>query len=188
MENGDPPFYVKQVGPHLDLKPLLRDLNIISQKYKFPNERQLCLTHRKGIVDSREQLYEGAGRLKDGLSEFDYLYFNTVFVGTSFEKIFLGLSKEWEIGRMRIALLPSHSCYSMHDDHEDYRTHLALKTNSHVYIFYENGKSFHIPADGFFYDMYTGENHTVFNAGPCDRIHLLMDIRERKPLTEVCDV
>ena len=174
-----PDFYVKNVGGSMDLKALLKDLDQILQKHSF-QKWQICLTHRDGVEDPDEQLYEGTGRLKDGFNEYDYRHFNSHFRGTGFEEIYNDIARDWEIGRMRLALLPSHKCYSMHEDNEDYRTHLALVTNPHVYVFYENGKSFHIPADGNFYDMYTGENHTVFNAGPTDRIHLIADTREKQ--------
>jgi hypothetical protein len=99
--------------------------------------------------------------------EGGYHVTNPLFKNTVFE----GIIKPY--CRARFMTMVMHSTYSVHQDRAP-RLHLALDTHPHAYFFWpEHKEFFHIPADGYLYEVDTTQPHTFVNAGP-DRTHLVM--------------
>ena len=98
------------------------------------------------------------------------------------------------VARMRIARIRPNRCYSFHND-EERRLHLAVDTNSKAFFVVseyprdsnnmpvypeprfvmENLHSYHVSADGFFYNLDANHAHTAFNGGQTERIHLVIE-------------
>lgn len=143
---------------------------------------QVCVTCRTNVLDKDEQLYEGVGRLKDGLFEENYNNIADYFKNTYFEEILSGLP--FKIGRTRIMRMPPRHCMSIHYD-SGIRYHIALKTNRMAYILFKDNPSselyqkdfgimYHIPEDGKLYRMDASKIHTAFNGGMEYRYHLVI--------------
>lgn len=76
------------------------------------------------------------------------------------------------IGEARLMRLTSAETYTAHGDPDD-RYHVAIITNPHSYIIdLDDGKLFHLPADGKLWLMDTSKTHVAANFGGRDRIHL----------------
>tara|TARA_B100001173_G_scaffold203724_1_gene175727 strand:+ start:403 stop:879 length:477 start_codon:yes stop_codon:yes gene_type:complete len=81
--------------------------------------------------------------------------------------------KESGIVRTRILKLNQFQCYTYHKDYGT-RLHLAVDTNDQCF-FIENYHVFHIPADGYGYEVDTNNYHTAMNCSrePLDRVHVV---------------
>jgi hypothetical protein len=80
-----------------------------------------------------------------------------------------------KIGRMRLMKMGPKKCYWLHNDPGLIRYHFAVVTNPGAFILYEKGNHYHIPADGYAYEMDANTNHTALNSGREDRIHLVLN-------------
>lgn len=170
---------ILQLDYCFDLEAIRDDVNTVLSRYPFGHTRQLCLTHTKLMLDSKEKIYAGTGTLPAGIWEYDFTEFNQEFKSTSLEQAYQKLLPHFHIGRVRIAQLPPRQCYSMHIDTSIYRYHLAVVTNPFSYITYCHGEMFQIPSDGHLYRMNTRLRHSAFNGGTEDRIHLLWELFPR---------
>lgn len=139
--------------------------------------RAISLTHRPGSADP---YYEGSvSRRGDTdsaaprIREAEYNQFNHDFEHTYFYEVYRAMP--FAVGRMRLISLPPNTVYRMHVDTSD-RAHIALTTNSHTRLVSGRGETFHVPADGAVYQINTRAEHTAYNAGPDDRLHLVMSI------------
>jgi hypothetical protein len=144
----------------------------ISWKSDADGSQQTALQHRG------DGSYEDAcGSLKDrpDVSERDFSHMLPLYEGTTFSQII----EDFGAVRSRLMRKNMHTTYSVHKDKAK-RYHLALDTHEHAYfIFPKKGliqdrkEIFHIPADGYVYEVNTTVAHTVANCGP-DRTHLVM--------------
>jgi hypothetical protein len=76
------------------------------------------------------------------------------------------------IGEARLLKLSSAETYTAHGDPDD-RYHISIITNPHSYIIdLDEGKMYHLPADGKLWLMDTSKIHVAANFGGRDRIHL----------------
>jgi hypothetical protein len=143
---------------------------------------QIGLTYRPG---STHPWFDASGSLYDKElkhfvgKETDFTEWNPI--GEYTRKVIeqLGESVGVKFGRIRYMKLNSKTGLSVHHDFEP-RYHFVLKTNPHAYFLDctpdgdLTAKAYHIPADGYFYKVDTLRNHSVFNGGWEERIHLVM--------------
>lgn len=147
---------------------------------------QISLVHSLASKTFGEKLQDGCGALggqyaKEDRNRFDFRHFNEAFKDCYVAEVYRQV-QEWSVyhlGRMRFMVRPKHTCYSMHRD-ADIRYHIAIKTNPDVFFAFRSGTIHHIPADGHLYMSNTLIDHTVFNAGNEDRLHLVFDTLEAK--------
>jgi hypothetical protein len=111
--------------------------------------------------------------------ETDFTEWNSVGAYTKSVIDELATSMGVKFGRIRYMRLLPKTGLSVHPDFEP-RYHLVLKTNPYAYYLdctpdnEVQAKCYHIPADGFFYKVDTLRNHSVFNGGWENRIHLVL--------------
>ncbi len=160
----------------IDYDKLLNDYNKVMSNHKFNDHNQICFVNTQ---DSDNDVYQGTGDIRlahsnsYGLEEKDFTKFNTNFNGTIFEEIYKTFP--YEIGRMRLMKMGPKKCYWLHNDPGLIRYHFAVVTNPGAFILYEKGNHYHIPADGYAYEMDANTNHTALNSGREDRIHLVLN-------------
>lgn len=123
-------------------------------------------------------------------SDSDYPVFISEFANTYFHKVWEDMMAEVEDGvcRMRLMRLEHKGCLSFHEDF-CVRYHIPIITNPRAFFFMnESGKfpipsndirlgalaSYHLPADGGVFEVDTTRDHTVYNGGREERIHLVM--------------
>ena len=113
---------------------------------------------------------DGAGSFRGtDKVEVDYKNINPMFSNTPFEEIMNDVGAV----RTRIMRMITHTCYSVHQDKAP-RYHMALETNPDAFFVFPDTKEiYHIPADGYVYEVDTTLKHTFVNAG-ADRTHLVM--------------
>jgi len=137
--------------------------------------RGVSLTHRVGAVDpfsdGSNSQFDASGRKVYRESEFSQ--FNAQLMDTYFWEIYRSLP--FRVGRMRIMILPPLTVYGMHRDATQ-RAHLAVVTNPDCWLVARSGESFHVPDDGRVYVAETREEHTAFNAGSTERVHLAISV------------
>ncbi len=63
------------------------------------------------------------------------------------------------------------------------RLHIPILTHTDV-IFHTESGSRHLPADGSAYLIHVNQMHNLENNSPIDRIHLIMDIRDYKGISQ----
>ena len=134
---------------------------------------------------------EGVGSLRDtDLVERDFQLWNLPpdnYLRQEIERLKAHLNIE--TGRIRIMRLESHRGLSIHKDKE-LRYHLVLKTNPRahfgLWVGPDNltmnnysdeelfGINYHLPANGYWYQVDTTQGHWVYNGGPEERIHLVV--------------
>jgi hypothetical protein len=87
-------------------------------------------------------------------------------------------------GRTRLMIQPPKSCLTLHED-PTLRYHYAVQTNPGSFILFtaqpdadrfcvEPGTCYHIPADGYLYEMDARATHTGINTDKQERIHLVV--------------
>jgi len=139
--------------------------------------RTISLTHRPGATDP---FYDGNQSQFDQLGRKVYredlfTVFNEELRDTYFWTVYRSLP--FRIGRMRLIVLPPATIYRMHRDATK-RAHLAITTNPDCRLTWRDGNSFHVPADGSVYVTDTTIEHTAYNAGRSERVHLVMSMVE----------
>jgi len=140
-------------------------------KYFDPdkNRRELCLYAEAGVDDP---LFACSGAKGEG-QEAQAEYTEEV---PEFQRTYLlEIARTFPVPRKRVRLLLADPgrCYEMHYD-EELRYHLALVTNPGCFIVYEYCSTYHIPADGFFYEMDARYRHTALNSGSAYRVHMVI--------------
>lgn len=172
---------IRPAGVSFDLPKLQEALKQVLSRYAFhPHAYQIGLTHSERAHSPEEKIYDAAGAIWDRAKnvylrqESEFTIFNRDFIDSYFYEVYRKVS-EWSplsIGRVRLMLRPSGSCYKMHWD-DDLRYHLAIVTNDYSYFLYKNGRTYRIPADGQLYHFDARTHHTGLNAGFTDRVHLV---------------
>ena len=165
---------VNRTNQKYDLDQLRWEMNhlMISWKSDADGSQQTAIQHRGDGSFS-----DACGSLKDrpDVSEKDFSQLLPLYEGTIFSQII----EDFGAVRSRLMRKNMHTTYSVHKDKAK-RYHLALDTHEHAYfIFPKKGliqdrkEIFHIPADGYVYEVNTTVAHTVANCGP-DSTHLVM--------------
>lgn len=141
--------------------------------------RAVNLTHRpgssdpfhEGSVSRRLDTDAGAPQVR----EADYSEFNRDLEKTYFYEVYRSLP--FAVGRMRLISLPPSTIYRVHVDTSD-RAHIAITTNPYARLVSGAGDTFHVPVNGGVYRIHTRGEHTAYNAGPADRLHLVMSMSD----------
>ncbi|MFF1308110.1 aspartyl/asparaginyl beta-hydroxylase domain-containing protein [Streptomyces sp. NPDC058307] len=139
--------------------------------------RSISLTHRPEAVEpfydgNQSQFDENGNKV---YHEAEFSIFNSYFRDTYFHDIYQ--QAPFQIGRMRLMVLPPLTIYRMHVDATK-RTHLAIITNPDSRLTLRSGETFHVPADGFLYTVNTKRMHTAYNSGLQERVHLTMSMAD----------
>jgi hypothetical protein len=145
--------------------------DVLKRVYPLIDHRdELSVTCRP----SAEQPLYDTGWLPEGVKEGDYSVINPEFQGTVIEDLLLSLP--FQYGRTRFIRMPGKKCLSIHAD-PTVRYHCAITTHPDCYIVFKDGDTgtfFHIPADGYLYEMDATRTHTAINARKEERIHLVI--------------
>jgi len=139
--------------------------------------RTISLTHRPDaadpIADGNASQFDGAGGMV--YREADFSCFNEAFRDTYFWSVYEQLP--FAVGRMRLMVLPPLTVYGMHRDGSR-RAHIAITSNPCCRLVAGSGVTAHIPVDGRMYVVDTLTEHTAFNAGTTERVHLVMSLAD----------
>jgi hypothetical protein len=148
---------------------------------EFIKHSQLAITHSK----NSDSWYDGVGSLYDfqknvfvdTTSSFTIL--NKYFVGTYIEEVIdsvksAAVNDSVSIGRIRLMVLAPRSCYTLHQDPEDFRYHIPLITNKNNFFVIDNIID-RMEDVGQLYRFRTKEMHTAVNASRQSRFHLVFD-------------
>jgi hypothetical protein len=167
------------------------DVDAIREAYEFvvsrvrPGEsrrgadrlRSISLTHREGaaepVFDGNNSQFDTDGNKV--YRESAFTRFNEMFTGTYFWEIYRRMP--FQVGRMRLMVLPPLTIYAMHRD-SSCRAHIAITTNPDCRIISRTGDNLHVPVDGRVYVFDTRREHTAYNAGREERVHLTMSIAD----------
>ncbi|MFQ5776018.1 MAG: aspartyl/asparaginyl beta-hydroxylase domain-containing protein [Kiloniellaceae bacterium] len=137
----------------------------------FDEDGVISVTARPG---ADRPLKDHVGWLPDGVRERDFTLVNPEFRGTAIEELLGKLP--FDFGRTRIMRMAKKSCLSIHWD-TSLRYHYAVVTNPACYLIHVEGgvgRFYHIPADGWLYEMDARMTHTAINASREARIHLVI--------------
>lgn len=186
-------MFIEKLPFTVNLNTLQTDLDNIVNTIGWPEKKiehdgrayhanQLGLTYRKGAThpwhDASGSLYDKDQKHFTG-KESDFTEWNNIGNATRLAIEELSNSTGIKFGRCRYMRLMPKTGLSVHPDFEC-RYHLVFKTNPHAYFLdcepdgATVAKAYHIPADGHFYKVDTTRNHTVFNGGWEERIHLVL--------------
>lgn len=164
-----------------DTRKIMSCFGNLSSIEGFEELNQLAIMHST----KSDSLFDGCGSLYDfKLRMFtnktsDFTILNKMFVGTYIETVVDEVNKQAiidgvNIGRVRILQLNPKTCYSLHQDPEEFRYHIPLITNDKCF-FVNNDIIERMPMIGTLYKFRTKEMHTAVNASFEKRIHLVFD-------------
>lgn len=108
--------------------------------------------------------------------EQDFSILCTQFKGTLFEKVYIELSKQYKLGRVRLMKSKPKTCLSWHRDSSP-RIHYPIKTQEGCLMIIEN-EVIHMPLNTWWLTD-TLKNHTALNSSKEERIHLVAVILEK---------
>mgnify|MGYP001159521904 FL=1 len=167
---------IERTNLKYDLEQLLWEYESLRDKIDWHPDAdgslQTALQHR-----GDGSFHDACGSLKDrpDVSERDFSQLLPLYDGTIFQKII----EDCGAVRSRFMQKNMHTTYSVHKDKAK-RYHIALDTHKHAYFIFprkgliqDRKELYHIPADGYVYEVNTTAPHTVANCGP-DRTHLVM--------------
>jgi len=110
-------------------------------------------------------------------TEKDFTVLCSLFVDTLFESVYNSITKEYNIGRLRLMKSKPKTCLSWHKDTSP-RLHFPVKTQEGCIMVIED-ECFHIPNNEWYWTN-TTVKHTAFNGSFEDRIHLVATILEEE--------
>lgn len=137
--------------------------------------------------ESKDPLRDFSGWLPADISEDDFTIINKEFRGTALEDLLRQLPFPYR--RTRLMRMRKKSCLTIHND-TCLRYHYAIRTNPACFLVYMKGnigEFYHVPADGYLYEMDGTKTHMALNASKEERIHLVIsslkfdNIREARP-------
>lgn len=183
-------MFIQKIDLQSNLDQVLADLDIILELCGgWPAGNQIGLNHRPGAdrpwtdaEGSRYQKYQDSDRPR----ETDFSVWNPAVPPYLMQQILQVQDKlSCRIGRARIMRLMPKTGLTVHFDQEP-RLHLVLKTNPMAYISHTVNElrpdsdlrsasvSYHMPANGHWYEVDTRQMHYVYNGGFDERIHLVL--------------
>jgi hypothetical protein len=177
-------------GPEFDATKILAGWNTVRERVTVRTAARgadtmssISLTYRPAAA---EPLYDGNNSQFDssGLrvyEEREFCVFNKDFQDTYFFEVYKNLP--FKPGRMRLMVISPLKIYKMHCD-ATMRAHIAIATNPDCYIAFRDGGSYHVPADGRLYVVDTLRLHTAYNAGDCERVHLVISVADTENQAE----
>lgn len=107
------------------------------------------------------------------LREQDFTELCNIFKGTLFEEVYVALTSQYPVGRVRLMKSKPKSCLTWHTD-ETNRIHYPLKTQDGCFMVIGSEIKFLEPENWWY--TYTQTRHTAFNASREDRIHLVATV------------
>lgn len=173
--------FIEKTTIQLDHGLMWQDFLQVTNLYNWPMTNQIGLRHRPGATDSWQ---DGVGSLYDHESEehkaveSDFTVWNEHTPEYTKQQI-IKLSAEFNftVGRVRYMRLMPKAGLTVHADTE-IRFHYVLETNPYSYVCSHNTSGhamcYHLPANGFFYQVDTTRPHFVYNGGKAERIHLVI--------------
>ncbi len=173
---------IRKTGSDQELQPLRALVEELTPL--FGKDNVISVTSRRGAA---EPLHDHVGWLPEGVRERDFTVINPEFRGSPIEALLERLP--FAFGRTRLLRMPKKSCLSIHWD-TSLRYHYAVVTNPACYLIHvegETGRFYHVPADGYVYEMDGRLTHTAINASRQARIHLVIcdardeDLSEGRP-------
>jgi len=178
------PFVEPLDALRLDVEALLHAYALVSDRVApvvaargGDRLRAISLTHRPGaadpFADGNASQFDAAGG--KAYREADFSCFHESFRDTYFWTVYEQLP--FAVGRMRLMVLPPLTVYGMHRDGTR-RAHIAITTNPDCRLVSRVGVTAHVPVDGRVYVVDTLTDHTAFNAGTTERIHLVMSMSD----------
>lgn len=173
-------MYIKTLSYKFNVNDLRNSMeHILSENKPHPFHGQLCFTNTKTPPQELPLLYEGCGSLmweggaqpldnnekliprKISVKEEDFTEFNPNYRESYFYSVFQEISREYQIGRMRLMIIPPKRCLSWHVDPEE-RIHVPIITDESCKIVIED-RAYHLPANGGAYLCNVTVPHTAFN-------------------------
>lgn len=182
-------MFISKLSITSDLKQVRQDLDQILSITDWGERNQIGLNHRP---DAQNTWHDGAGSLwrdydhQSRPREHDFSVWNQ-HLPEYLKSQLLSLKQELgcEFGRVRFMRLLPKTGLSVHADAEK-RLHLVIQTNPHAFVGQiQNGRridsdvpatgsTYHLPCDGYWYEVDTRKSHYVYNGGFKDRIHLVV--------------
>ncbi len=170
---------IRRTATYQELAPVHAAVEAVGPLFGADNV--ILVTARRG---ADRPLHDHTGWLPDDVRERDFKVVNPEFRGTAIEALLEKLP--FEFGRTRIIRMPKKSCLSIHWD-TSLRYHYAVETNPACYLVRMEGgtgRFYHIPADGYLYEMDARLTHTAINASRETRIHLVISDARDEGLSE----
>jgi len=177
-------MFIKQLKLSSNLSKLNDDCRLLIDTVGWGKQNQICLNTFQGANDP---WFDGIGSLifdnKFQVMEQDFKIFNDIPDYLKTQILQLQDSEKIRLGRIRLMKLAPKTGLSVHYDLER-RYHLALETNKYSYFCFNNTETtnelepqaqcFHIPSNGYWYEVNTKLVHWVYNGGKTDRIHIVI--------------
>ncbi len=180
-------MFIKKLELNADLDQVRRDVDNILTLQPWPEGNQIGLNYRPNASNpwldaagSRYVKFSGQTPL-----EKDFSVWNPAVPAYITQQVeLLKAAENCGLGRVRIMRLMPKTGLSVHFDVET-RFHLVIKTNPNAYIAHcvkeartdsvlpSTSISYHMPADGHWYEVDTRQMHYVYNGGHEERIHLV---------------
>jgi len=169
---------IKKTNINTDIQKIRESVSNVY--HHFDDRDQISVTCRPGCEDP---LYDGVGSLLNERKDGEYNVIVPEFKGTIIEEFLEDLP--FRYGRTRLLRMQGRKCYGIHWD-ESVRYHLAIFTNRQALILHKENRckedvfqediihSYHIPADGYLYEMDATKIHTAINSSTEERIHLVI--------------
>ncbi|MEV6071956.1 aspartyl/asparaginyl beta-hydroxylase domain-containing protein [Nocardia sp. NPDC052001] len=169
------------------------DLNLLREAYEQVIDRAqarvfdragdpvtcVSLTHRPDaadpLADGMCSQFTPEGTMR--YLEREFSCFNEDFADTYFAVVHKAVSAILPVGRMRLMIMRPGKAYRMHAD-ATMRAHLAIHTEPTAFLVGPDGHGHHVPADGRLRVFDTRLQHTAFNAGIADRVHLTLSVAD----------
>lgn len=156
---------------------IFRDVNFSHDDYERIG--QISLHAGKDWFDGTGSLYDYmSGEFTRTTSEFNKTnpLLEDSYIGSVIKAVraFAKNTDVVNIGRIRIMRLKPKTCYTLHQDPEEFRYHIPLYTSSSALFIVDNevGK---MPTTGLLYRFKTNAPHTAVNASFHERVHLVFD-------------
>jgi hypothetical protein len=185
---------MKVLRHKFNIERLRNSVDDLMRNYKLhPYHGQLCFTHTKEIPEGESSLFLGCGskRWRWGekpwddrgelvprdtpLKENDFTDFNEDFKTTYFYDMYLEISEYYDIGRMRLMMIPPKKCLSWHIDDEE-RIHVPVITDTSCRLVIED-EAYYLPANGSSYLCNVTVPHTAFNGhNKMKRFNILFNV------------
>lgn len=190
---------IVRLDPKFEIARLIAATHQAVSRVGWSANNQLALTCSFDEANSEKTLQQKAHgdatkpSRSDGeitSSDSDFPVFISEFQDTYFYDVWYAMmnSVEDRICRMRLMRLQHKGCLSFHEDF-CVRYHIPIVTNPRAFFFMnESGQfpiptddirlgalqAYHLPADGGVFRVDTTRDHTVYNGGREERIHLVM--------------
>ena len=184
--------FIEKLPYTFDIKTLQEEIQQLLTNVPFHESGQISLVYRDGHKDKcwtdgcgspfefdsdRNPKRDKKGNIKRRFKEEEFQFLNPGLEKTELSKVYLDLSKEFNLTRYRLAKLNPKKSYGWHKD-EEIRIHVPIFTAPGCFIITDDGVASHLPSDGSAYLFYAQNGyHTAVNSDyTIERIHLLINV------------